>query len=118
MQYEVYRHISASDSTFESVDAFFKQVEAEDKFLCTNAQKNLNAGAYISGPLHLHNEKGVLHFQRMVRKILMGHREREVELGKKISPEKRMPDDASVQDADLFCAGLCGDEAEKKGLSW
>lgn len=118
MQYEVYRHNLAPDSTFESVDAFFKQVEAEDKFLCTHAQKNLNAGAYISGPLHPHNEKGVLHFQGLVRRIVMEHREREMESGRKVSPEKRMPDNSRVKDDDLFCAGLCGNETEKGELSW
>lgn len=47
--------------------SFLKQVEVEDKFLCTNARKNINAGGKVTGPLHLDREKGVLHFKSLIK---------------------------------------------------
>jgi hypothetical protein len=52
MEYEVYRHCDATDEEFNKIDQTFKQVLLEDKDLCNNAQKNLNAGVFLSGPLH------------------------------------------------------------------
>ena len=57
MQYEVYRSRKASQEEFEEMDKFFKQVENEDKNLCTAAQVNLNSGSYVVGELHPFNEK-------------------------------------------------------------
>lgn len=118
MQYEVYKHKSATAETFESVDKFFKQVESEDKLLCTNAQKNLNAGGYVAGPLHPHNEKGVAHFQMLVKTILVGHRKQEQEQGKTIAPAMRMPENANTEQEKLFCEGLCTQNSNSGILAW
>ena len=107
MQYEVYRNIHASDQDFEEMDQFFKQVEKEDKFLCTNAQKNLNAGCYVTGPLHPHNEKGVLHFKSWVKSLLVEHVKKETGLGREITPAKRLPDDSEIAEEETFCRSLC-----------
>lgn len=56
LEYEVYRHKDASDQQFGDMDAFFRQVENEDKQLCEGAQRNLNAGVYVNGELHPANE--------------------------------------------------------------
>lgn len=57
MEYEVYRSIEASDEAFETIDSLFKQVLKEDKELCNNAQRNLNAGVFTNGQLHPSKEK-------------------------------------------------------------
>lgn len=57
MQYEVYRQNEATKSEFTSISDFFKQVMREDKALCTEAQKNLNAGVFLNGELHPRVEK-------------------------------------------------------------
>ncbi|KAH7007301.1 Rieske [2Fe-2S] iron-sulfur domain-containing protein [Ilyonectria destructans] len=91
MQYEVYRHKDATNEEFEVVDEFFKQVESEDKGLCNAAQKNLNAGTYVSGNLHSSNEKGVLYFQKRVKETVMEHRAQEQKVGGEIWPTRRTP---------------------------
>ena len=68
MQYEVYRHINASDKDFHKIDSIFKQVLKEDKDLCNAAQRNLNTGVYVNGELHPEHEKGPLFFQQSVTK--------------------------------------------------
>ncbi|KIV79401.1 hypothetical protein PV11_06963 [Exophiala sideris] len=107
MQYEVYRHKNSSEEDFQELDQFFKQVEGEDKFLCTNAQQNLNAGGYVSGPLHPHNEKGVLHFKSLLKRQLLEHWQKEKELGRDITPAKRSPDDDDISEEELFCRDVC-----------
>lgn len=118
MQYEVYRHTSASDASFNATDAFFKQVEGEDKFLCENAQKNLEAGGYVAGPLHPHNEKGVLHFQSLLKRILTEHRFQEGQVGATIIPSRRMPENQSINEEDIFCASLCNNSEQRIELKW
>lgn len=107
MQYEVYRNIHSSDQDFEELDQFFKQVESEDKYLCTNAQKNINAGGYVSGPLHPLNEKGVMHFKSLVKGLLVEHRDKEKSLGREITPAKRSPTSSDVEEEELFCRDVC-----------
>lgn len=116
MQYEVYRNKSSSDETFQSLDKFFKQIEGEDKFLCTNAQKNLNAGGYVSGPLHEQREKGVLHFKSLVKGLLVEHREKEKAQGHQITPAKRGAVNSEVEEEEQFCKDLCASSHE--GLAW
>lgn len=52
MEYEVYRHQSASDEDFNEIDQTFKTVMGEDKVLCEGAQRNLDTGIFMSGQLH------------------------------------------------------------------
>lgn len=116
MQYEVYRHKDATDEEFKEMDDFFKQVESEDKALCTAAQKNLNSGTYVSGELHPFNEKGVLHFQELVKQTVMEHRSMEEKAGKDIWPARKstlLPESLS-EELQFFQALSCND----KGLSW
>ena len=57
MQYEIYRHSNCADASFQETDQFMKQIENEDREICTRVQKNLNSGVYDIGPLHSHREK-------------------------------------------------------------
>ncbi|KAF0636570.1 hypothetical protein FPSE5266_06710 [Fusarium pseudograminearum] len=84
MEYEVYRHKNASDEGFTTIDEMFKRILAEDKWLCNNAQKNLNAGVFINGEMHPKLEQGPLYFQHRVRGILTAHHELEKKAGKQI----------------------------------
>ena len=73
MEYEVYRHKNASDEDFKTIDEMFKRILAEDKWLCNNAQKNLNAGVFVNGEMHPKLEQGPLYFQHRIRGILFDH---------------------------------------------
>lgn len=54
---EVYRHKSATDEEFAAINAFYKQVLDEDRVLCNESQKNLNAGVFVNGELHPDKER-------------------------------------------------------------
>jgi hypothetical protein len=116
------------------MDAFFKQVEKEDKQLCEGAQRNLNAGVYVNGSLHPGNEKvqpatcsqtirliadaaqGVLFFQGKVRDALLKHHEVEQTERREMWPAAANPKGSRAQREVDFCAGLgCDKEA---GLEW
>ncbi|KAF9883294.1 hypothetical protein FE257_003785 [Aspergillus nanangensis] len=86
MEYEVYRHNTATDEEFTYIDEFFKQVLREDKDLCNAAQKNLEAGIFTNGQLHPQAEKGPLYFQQQVRKMVFDHRAEEEKAGREIWP--------------------------------
>ncbi|KAK7223097.1 hypothetical protein V2G26_011100 [Clonostachys chloroleuca] len=117
MQYEVWRHKDATDEEFEEVDKFFKQVESEDKALCNAAQKNLNSGTYITGDLHSFNEKGVLHFQQHLKKLLVAHHEKEEREGGEIWPARQRVIRNGLDEEIKFCEGLaCG--ADRKKIDW
>ncbi|KAF7554871.1 hypothetical protein G7Z17_g2596 [Cylindrodendrum hubeiense] len=116
-QYEVYRHRGATDEEFKEIHDFFTQVETEDKGLCNAAQKNLNAGTYVSGDLHSSNEKGVLHFQKHLKETVMEHRAREQKAGGEIWPTRRIPSNAQgLKEEIAFCEGLCSTEGSK--MEW
>ncbi|KAF5646493.1 cytochrome P450 monooxygenase oxidoreductase [Fusarium tjaetaba] len=119
MEYEVYRHKNATDEGFQTIDAMFKRILAEDKWLCKNAQKNLNAGVFVNGEMHPKMEQGPLYFQHRVRGILNGHYQLEKAAGKEINPAQHVPSDTSRgTESDMgFCSGLaCGRDAEQ--LAW
>jgi len=120
MEYEVYRNLSATNEEFEAMDAFFKQVEREDKFLCENVQKNLNADAYVAGPLHPHNEKGVLHFKSWLKRAVMKHQEQEKRSKHQISPMTRHMPNSNTTEEDVFCRSLCQHDSseEQASLQW
>lgn len=106
MEYEVYRHIDATDEEFKYIDEFFKQVLDEDKHLCNAAQKNLNAGVFVNGQLHPDLESAPIFFQSVVKKLLVDHREEETRRGKDIWPARRYIPSSSTDEEDAFCAGL------------
>ncbi|KAL8293332.1 hypothetical protein RQP46_000033 [Phenoliferia psychrophenolica] len=117
MQYDVYRLKGCPDEIFNEVDKAYKEIESEDKFLCTNAQKNLNGGTYSTGPLHPVREKGVIFFQNLVKKALVAHRELELVAGEKIYPALQQGQRGETAE-DVFCKSLeasCGSDPK---LAW
>lgn len=104
-EYEVYRHKNATDEEFTEMCKFFKQVESEDKDLCDAAQVNLNVGNYSSGKLEPASERGVLHFQSLVRGAVTAHRKAEKEAGAEIWPTRPW---AGENEDVKFCQDLDG----------
>ncbi|KAJ5569473.1 uncharacterized protein N7459_008903 [Penicillium hispanicum] len=100
MRYEVYRHKDATDEDFNLISDMYKRIMAEDKYLCINTQKNLNAGVFVNGELHPEMEKGPLHFQTTVRDVVTEHRRKEQATGHEIWPaqERVRPQAAIGQD--------------------
>lgn len=119
MEYEVYRHKDASDEDFDKIDAIFKRILNEDKWLCNNTQKNLSAGVFTNGEMHPGMEKGPLFFQQTVRDLLARHRNLEKKSHKEIWPATpALHNETSVIKADKeFCLGLaCSSDHSK--LDW
>ncbi|KAE8419172.1 hypothetical protein BDV36DRAFT_308086 [Aspergillus pseudocaelatus] len=86
MRYEVYRNKNSSEEDFQLINGMYKRIMAEDKYLCTEAQKNIGRGVFVSGLLHPRMEKGPLYFQGVVRDLLYEHFDREKDAGKQIWP--------------------------------
>ncbi|KAJ5688491.1 hypothetical protein N7536_011110 [Penicillium majusculum] len=106
MEYEVYRHMEASDEDFNHIDSFFKRVLNEDKHLCNAAQKNLDAGVFVNGQLHPYLESAPLFFQNTVRGLLRTHRDEEKREKKELWPACQSST-GSVTALDIdFCAEL------------
>jgi hypothetical protein len=118
MEYEVYRHKEATDADFEYIDAFFKRVLAEDKYLCNEAQKNLNAGVFVNGQLHPELESAPLFFQNTVRSLLLNHRREEQKEQREIWPARQASAGSATAEDINFCSGLaCSAESNGK-LDW
>ncbi|RHZ53916.1 iron-sulfur cluster-binding protein, rieske family domain protein [Aspergillus thermomutatus] len=105
MEYEVYRHTEASDEDFEYIDSFFKRVLDEDKHLCNAAQKNLNAGVFVNGPLHPDLESAPLFFQNTVRTLLRSHRDEERKANREIWPARQHSAGQATAEDVAFCLG-------------
>lgn len=114
-EYEVYRHKDATDEEFTEMCKFFKQVECEDKDLCNAAQVNLNLGNYSAGKLEPVSERGVLHFQNLVREAVMAHRKAERDAGAEIWPTRPL---AEENDDIKFCQDLEGCGAANGAGDW
>ncbi|RYO75802.1 hypothetical protein DL766_000187 [Monosporascus sp. MC13-8B] len=108
MRYEVYRNKNSSDEDFETISNMYKRIMSEDKYLCANAQKNLNAGVFVNGEMHPTMEKGPLFFQKGVRDIVQAHYKREREAGHEIWPARQsLPKSGTVSEHDIaFCANV------------
>jgi hypothetical protein len=108
MRYEVYRNKNSSDEDFELINQMYKRIMSEDKYLCVNAQKNLNSGVFVNGELHPRMEKGPLYFQQIVRELILEHRKKEQEAGQEIWPTRQiLPTTASTSEEDMtFCNKL------------
>lgn len=118
MEYEVYRHKEASDEEFEHIDSFFKRVLAEDKWLCNEAQKNLNAGVFVNGQLHPELESAPLFFQTTVRNLLLDHRREEQKEQREIWPARQRSAGSATAEDISFCSGLaCSADGNSK-LDW
>ncbi|KAK7417705.1 hypothetical protein QQX98_004361 [Neonectria punicea] len=119
LEYQVFRHVDATDEEFNHIDSIFKRVLGEDKDLCNAAQKNLSAGTYVAGELHPKMEKGALYIQSMVRQLVKAHYEEEQKLGRQIWPARQSTAtlEATNED-DAFCAGLACDPENGAAMAW
>ncbi|KAH0841543.1 naphthalene 1,2-dioxygenase subunit alpha [Fonsecaea pedrosoi] len=108
MRYEVYRNKNSSDEDFELVNQIYKRIMSEDKYLCVNTQKNLNAGVFVNGELHPRMEKGPLFFQKSVRDLVQAHHKRETEAHEEIWPARQTLPKADVtsQKDVAFCSAV------------
>ncbi|KIX08586.1 uncharacterized protein Z518_03242 [Rhinocladiella mackenziei CBS 650.93] len=119
MEYEVYRHIDATDEEFDLIDSFFKRVLDEDKHLCNAAQKNLNTGVFVNGELHPELESAPIFFQNVVRQLVTEHRKHEVTKGEKVWPARRpLPASEATENDSAFCAGLACNSARLAETEW
>ena len=102
MRYEVYRHKDATDADFNLISDMYKRIMSEDKYLCINTQKNLNAGVFVNGELHPEMEKGPIHFQTTLRKAVTEHYKKEQAVGHEIWPsEHRVSLNTAVTSGDF-----------------
>ncbi|KAL6709242.1 hypothetical protein ACN47E_001649 [Coniothyrium glycines] len=117
MEYEVYRHKDASDEDFNNIDSMFKRVLSEDKWLCTNVQKNLSAGVFVSGEMHSRMEKGPLYVQQTVRRQVQEHYQREKQLQREIWPARQLSSTSSmnIEQDESFCASVA---CQNEELVW
>lgn len=108
MRYEVYRNKSSSDEDFNIINDIYKRIMSEDKYLCAEAQKNLNAGVFVNGEMHPTMEQGPLFFQQKVREIVTEHFQKEQLLGCEIAPaQQRVPKTAAASQSDAnFCSAV------------
>ncbi|KAJ9608042.1 hypothetical protein H2200_007030 [Cladophialophora chaetospira] len=120
LEYEVYRHKDCTQEDFDTMNPFFKQVETEDVGLCNAVQRNLNMDTYIKGPLHPHNEKGVIYFKNLVKEVLYQHVEEEHKAGRKIFPARRSDDNnEEIAEEEAFCRLACdGNSGPKTVPQW
>ena len=119
MEYEVYRHREASNEDFEKVDAVFKRILSEDKWLCNNAQQNLNTGVFVNGEMHPRMEQGPLYVQSQVRKHVRDHRELEEAAHQEIWPVRQhlLRDPGLSRSDEEFCSGLACQPSTKE-VAW
>lgn len=109
MRYEVYRNKNSSDADFKTISDMYKRIMSEDKYLCANAQKNIDAGVFVNGELHPDLEKGPLFFQKTVREVVTEHWEKEQRDngGEEIWPARQRVSEKGIGEAtkqdDNFC---------------
>jgi len=108
MKYEVYRNKNSSDEDFTVINEMYKRIMSEDKVLCANTQKNLNAGIFVNGELHPELEKGPLFFQRTVREIVTAHWKKEQLADGEIWPAQQVIPKSALasQDDANFCTAV------------
>lgn len=118
MSYEVYRNKNSSDDDFTVINDIYKRIMSEDKYLCANAQKNVNAGVFVNGEMHPRMEQGPLYFQNSVREAVNTHYDQERKAKREIWPARQnLPGSAAVTEKDIsFCATL--DCSKMEGLDW
>lgn len=119
MRYEVFRNKNASEEDFDKINQMYKRIMTEDKYLCEQAQKNINAGIFVNGEMHPRMEKGPLFFQKNVRDAVVAHYEREQKIKQEIWPARQvLPTTAGVSKKDFdFCSGLAC-QTNQEGLVW
>lgn len=120
MSYEVYRNKNSSDEDFQVINDIYKRIMSEDKYLCANAQKNINAGVFVNGELHPRMEQGPLFFQKSVRDIVTAHRKQEEKAKHEIWPARQnLPTSAKTSAEDIgFCSSMDCSALKTGGLDW
>lgn len=121
MHYEVFRNKNSSGEDFKLISEMYARVMKEDKVLCDQAQKNLNAGVFVNGEMHPRCEKGPLYFQGSVRDMVTEHYRQEKAGGAEIWPARqKLPDHAAISREDLeMCNSLdCASEKQADELAW
>lgn len=121
LQYDIYTKKGLADDKKKEFVDFLQLVELEDFNLCQLTQKNLDQGVYNSGYLHPTKERGVLHYQGIVRDMVKEHYELESKAGKPINPAfvGGTSINESVKELDEMCSNLeCGSGEGNKGLDW
>ncbi|KAF5234951.1 hypothetical protein FAUST_7382 [Fusarium austroamericanum] len=121
MHYQIFRNIKSSDEDFHLAADMYRRVVAEDKDLCIGAQRNLEAGVFISGELHPRLEHGPLSFQDGHRDAIHAHVKLEREAGRQIWPARqKLPDTEgakkNMEDEELCSSLSCGGLQEV--LAW
>lgn len=118
LQYDIYTKKGLpEDEKVEFVD-FLQLVELEDFQLCQLTQKNLNQGIYSSGFLHPQKERGVLHYQGLVRDMVKEHFALEEKRGTMVNPAfLGGSTNANVRELEALCDKLeC--ESGGKEVEW
>lgn len=120
MYYEVYRNKSSTDEEFQVISDIYKRIMSEDKYLCANAHKNIQAGVFVNGEMHPKMEQGPLYFQQLVRELVTAHYKEEKKAGREIWPARqRIPGSAKATEEDLgFCSTVDCASMKKEGLDW
>ncbi|KAI0155595.1 Rieske [2Fe-2S] iron-sulfur domain-containing protein [Pestalotiopsis sp. NC0098] len=120
MHYEIYKNRNSSREDFELISKMYAKVMGEDKVLCDNAQKNLNAGVFVNGLLHPKFEKAPVFFQSTAREVITEHYRREKDAGREIWPARQsLPVEATVSQEDVeICDGLACGNQQKEMLVW
>lgn len=84
IEFDYYHQEPADSDQFATYFQFVRRVALEDYELCEKAQENLENGVYAQGVLNPEKEGGVIHYQGLVRKAVVGQfwrEERERERG-------------------------------------
>ncbi|TRX92363.1 hypothetical protein FHL15_006749 [Xylaria flabelliformis] len=117
MYYEVFRNKDSSDEDFQVINDIYKRIMSEDKYLCANAHKNIQAGVFVNGELHPRMEQGPLYFQKLCRDLVTSHHEQEKKAGQEIWPARqKLSGDSKDSEQDLdFCSSL--DSSKSSGIS-
>ncbi|GMG25826.1 unnamed protein product [Ambrosiozyma monospora] len=124
LQYDIYTKKGLAEEKKKEFVDFLQNVELEDFNLCQLTQKNLSQGVYTTGYLHPLKERGVLHYQKVVKDMVKKHFELELKAGKEVNPAqiggKAQSEEAAELEAlcsKIECMGKNPAE-EHAGLEW
>src|ERR1700761_2099385 len=119
MHYQIFRNKNSTEEEFQLIHQLYKKVVGEDKVLCELAQRNLNAEIFVNGEMHPRLEKGPLFFQKVVRKVIREHWEREKAAKREIWPARQqLPSSATVSTEDAEMCSSLSCRVDESGLAW
>ena len=109
-EYDVYKLNTphATPEAHQRMLEFYQKVIQEDLDLCTAAQRNLNRGVYVSGPLHPFHEEGVVAFQQVVTEKLAQHLQQEKVAGREIWPAQHQSEESEGTKSACIEVLACG----------